>query len=364
MNKTSILRDSKEIYCGKVRITRFGGFICSMMNRRWFSPYFYERFKNYKPVLYCYEPNFKLNRFSEYSRFKRGATVWVHPNARISRDILRNSGYKITIDKDKAEGIIIPSIREDASCKLKVNIVAFDKVLCNTYMFHLYNEANSQISDEHVVEIKKSILKNIGKNEDEVDFYTNEYSSTLDQFCVFLIPPIEEWYDLIEERGINIYSPNNIYKLDCDVPVVPPFEINIETLEMCKRMDSVFLEKFLISCPYKEYPLTLHYFLKNEFRGLKFSNNNNVRMVLDAIHFYNADLESTMQVNPKDLNMLQDWIFHCLGLDGESKAFIDANKVFGLHEDYKDFIRKRFAVSKISAEEPISLDEIFEIAKN
>lgn len=281
--------------------------------------------------------------------------VYVDPKARISRDVLRNSGYFITMDKSKASYIIIPDVRwsVDDFCSHNTNMVVFDKTSNTTFCFYIINERGVELDEEVKNLIYDKISEAMGTSLEDLDIYhKQDFSSTK----IWFIPNNEFYLDIML-NGFRYY--NNKYILDSHVPIVPTFDITVDNLEMCSHMDIQFLEKFLVSCSWREYPVTLRYFLRNFVTcRIRDSINNNVKMILDQIHV-NEDLPADYPVTPKDFNMLQDWLFHCIGLDGKDNGFVDPSRLIQLPT--KSLLREKVAVSKLKLNNEVSFKQLEEM---
>lgn len=278
-----------------------------------------------------------------------GDTLYVEPKARIFRDLLRNSGYKITRSPEKADAVIIPEPDPSDFCSHDYKLLAYDYENNRLFMCTVNRSprASEDVSEEDIALLLKKMRCLFGE---DLEFF---YCSGLKcSFRMTLVPPIESYLDILEDK-----YPDRIYTSDEYVRFTPTSEINIETLEVWSRItEDDILEKCIAGCDWHKYPYTLHVFLNAEHTyDLRRVTSKSVNMALEFIHS-----STERAIEPEDWNMLQQWVMHKLGLDSCEKAWIDMDKYQSLDMNYRSVLRTKVAASPVLIDRPDMCNNIKE----
>lgn len=310
------------------------------------------RHKNYLPVISATVTPWDYISAYCTRYIKAGESVYVEPKARIARDILRNSGYKITIDRSKANVIVIPELMQEQTDYWTCSLVAYEPNTHSLYMFSVRDKR--KYSDAEIKLFTDKIQSVYGSEQTPMQFYYKD--NYLTRICVNFIPPVQSYIEVLT----NFESTQN-YIVDSAVNFVPNYNICIDTLELWSHItDSTLLEKCLIGSDWQKYPFTLFTFFSAE-RGcanVMCSSNKNLCMISDRIHYKYGEFPSKEEISPEDWNLCQKWILHKLGIDDGKGAFIDASQFAKLSHYYTDVIRKKLAVASLEITTPISYANI------
>lgn len=284
-----------------------------------------------------------------------GVKVWMSPKCRTPRDLVRNSGYKFVRDINDADFIIIPEVPSNLSV-FKGNVIVLEKPTRTLCIFSITKEAGiSSGATELTDEEYKSMKDRFDYRDADILAYCPEK-----KLPVQLLPKCDEWKALL----INQY-PGRKYMTELAVPINYPIDINVETLMIWKHAnDKNMLAKSIVASNWKEYPVTLLYFLTVEQQNMNVFGGEQMKLVLDQIgwdKYADADdvLENRM-IEPKDWNLLQDFIMATLDLPPEG-GYIDEDKI--RYSDYNDIVRKRVAVKPLKITEPMVFTHLKEIVE-
>lgn len=290
-----------------------------------------------------------------------GKTLFVEPKARITRDLLRNSGYKITLDREKADYIVIPDPDEFRTSRYVSNLLVYRPFDNSLYQFCVYDRHRDLIDQNNFSENDCSTLRvwlenflNTGHSLSEpLQMYMRDDFSI---WYMAYIPQIESYREILTE-----VPQGRRYIFDSEVRFQPNNNISVETLEIWSHItDITLLEKCVIGSDWQDYPLTMLTFLTAEHEVLLSSGHygRNFDMVLDAIHFWESNYPENALVSPQDWNMLQSWIMHKLHLEDDKPGYIDKKAFDNLSPEYKDFLRVRAAVAPMKVNGEIALQNL------
>ena len=280
-------------------------------------------------------------------------TVFVEPKARISRDILRNSGYSITYDREKAHTIVVPPMYYYQCDYFDTDLVAYDSENNKLFLFTVSDKESVFPSEKAMITITDKIHSVYGNHNETMRFYCK--NQFLNRFKIWWIPDIQSYKDIILD------DLKKKYVLDYNVDFDPLHTISIETLELWSNMtDTMLLEKCLLASDWEKYPLTLHTFLSGEKCAdeIHKSTNRNLQMILEEISFSDISLPHTQSISPEDWNMCQKWIMHKLGIDEEKGGYADVDRVNKMSSYYQELMRKRFVTAPMFIDSAMPLDKL------
>lgn len=262
--------------------------------------------------------------------------LYIDKKARISRDLLRNSGYKLVRDEDKANFTVIPYYDKNRFHQLMNFTFGF---ICdgNAYTYRLDSKINNG-SDKLSQEEADILVDDVCAKYNNPELFYNIGSMD----CVLCgIPICVSYVNILENRNNNHY-----YIFDTAINYVNSVDINIETLEIWSRCNDVnLLEKQIINSNWRDYPCTLAYVLNSCNSHVRFSTNANMRMILDTIHFDDAYKRRYHKyiITADDWNMLQKWIMHQLGVS-EKGGYVTKDEFDNINYRFDNILRSRIAV--------------------
>lgn len=288
--------------------------------------------------------------------------IYVAPESKISRDLLRNSGYKITYNRDNCGMIVIPSIIPEDVYVTSFNIcVVSHNDAGEVFLSFFAVEGRNNVNNEpvfsgqvaHLIQVCKENRTSHGFTVDEV--ITNSNTS-LKEFSVYTFPKCDEYARIINQEDVDDLKS---YCFDTDVKCTAPIDINVDTLTIWKNTDTSILAKAIPSSNWKEYPMTLALFLHTEKQTIRFCSTGNLRKILYEIGF--MDLydkgESSKLVQPKDWKMWSDYLMSKYGVstEGGFSSRVNVNPLPG--------VRLKVAVAPFVITEPMSYNNILSTIK-
>lgn len=282
--------------------------------------------------------------------YTAGDFIWVHPKARVSRDLIRKSGYAITRDIEKANFVVLPEPNYNLFSDITYHIVC-------THNGMLYFFSASDVYDREIPAEKLDAAKDRIKqylDDDNVVFYCDDLG--LKTACFF--PQIEEYKNLLEDK----YN-DKIVVFDTKLQLVPNVEISTETLDVWSRLEDInMVSRFVCASDYKKYPLTVKLFLEEYQYGVKYQSNNNIKMVVKELHI-GETTPKDMVVTPEDYNMMMSWIFHIIGKPVGS-TYITEKDWDKIPSKFRSVLKKRVAIAPVMLEHDDIYDNIVNYAKN
>lgn len=284
-----------------------------------------------------------------------GEKIWVSPKCRIPRDLIRNSGYKCVRDKEDANYIIVPDGSGDYLCYTG-NVLGYDVNTNTLYIYTIERSDNSsrKLTEEESAEEYEKIKKRLQYYDSDILTYSPNKTITVE-----LLPKCEEWKELLTNK-----YPQKRFMSELILPINYPVEINVETLMIWKHSsDYNLLSKAIIASNWKEYPATMLYFLLSEHRSICNYGGPQMKLILDQIHFdrYNYPEEALEKttIQPKDWNLLQDYIMAKLGLP-ETGGYVTEKQLKDMYQ-YDDIMRTRVAIKPLKISEPMNFTNLKEI---
>lgn len=268
--------------------------------------------------------------------------IWVSPDCRISRDVLRNCGYQLVRSKETADRIVVPEvIGKYGSICFGVLAKPMDPDRSELYALNIYqygkllSDSNKYAADETRENIKRVLA---------------HYSLVPLQFQLYnlgrltFIPDYEIYKDVL-----NCRTHNNKFISETALLVNTPLTISPQTLELWERMPDDMLEKAICSSNWTDYPFTLYNFLYEKTGKYNVINNGkseNIKLVRDCI-----ERAQKMPVSPDDWNMYQRYFLYKNGL-GEEGGFISLDKSFTTRYKY-GLLRCKLAVKPLFVDKPV-----------
>ena len=272
--------------------------------------------------------------------------IFIAPESKISRDVLRNGGYSITHSREKAQYIVVPMTSNFRT--LTCNVLFRRGTQCRLIdiQFPKQPEKDFVNADE-----KAAILDFIQSwlHYEQGELYHND---GMTKFGISFITKCEDFEDILFEKYTErsyVDETNIIYNTSTD--------ISPETLTVWSKLDDDhLLEKAVVASNYEKYPMTLALFLKNTIGLSPYTFGYQGRVVLNAIDYqlvYRGKAD-TLRISAEDWNMYQSYLMFKYGVSengGFSTRKID-------RED-EPFLRSRMALKPITATETKKMEDFF-----
>ncbi len=281
---------------------------------------------------------------------QEGATLYVAPECRISRDIIRKSGYSLTVKPENAEITVIPG-RIVPLTELSFDMLAYNAVTQEAVLVTV-SEQLDYSTFQNKYEAVRNKLQSLGYSIYQNDIFKN-------QSC-FVYNQIDSYADIFRNMSFD-----RKYMLETRLPLHNVHTISYDLLDMWRRMpdDSIFCSS-VCNSNWQEYPVTLCtiFYDKDRLCGLG-KRSDNFNMVLDAIGWKrNAPLCEMLNgriVEPKDWNFLQGYIMHNLNLPEEG-GMLDKNNYTNFHrtESFAEMYRRRYVCAPFKIDKPMLYNNI------
>lgn len=275
--------------------------------------------------------------------------LFVCSESKISRDVLRNNGYKLTYDKNKADVIVIPSMEDNPP------VMACRFAFVKKDMLHLVHvdravNNGTDFTQEEFEAVKKEILDRFSLDENELIF---EAGKKMKNFNLFFVKPCEEIGGLLTSSNNYFYTKKHVF--DSSVLYEGTTKISPDTLVLWSKIsDKSMLEKAILNSDWKDYPVTMCIFLNKENIDPQYRFGNAGRVMLDAINYDLYRREGSLGdqvVSAKDWNMLQSYLMLRFGVS-EKGGY--TKNVY----PYDDFVRHKMAVVPTMIDSPMSFKNL------
>lgn len=260
------------------------------------------------------------NRFFNYG-IPGNSKIFISKSSNFPRALLRNTGYSITINKEKADYIVIPDIYKDEKIKSKYNLIAVhDDIL---WLIRVSIDENLNKDDETIIkDVLAAVSNHIHDYENKARFYfRNRFSSSV----VYFLKKCDEYIDILNTepclQGKYCFDD----KLDFD-PITTVTPESLEILYRCN--DKTIFEKSIVGTEWNKYPLTfcLMFYLKSVRRSYNIcSGSPAIQLIRKTISYDDFDSDgygSAKTISKEDWNMSQQWMMLRLGLDPENGGFM------------------------------------------
>ena len=302
-------------------------------------------------------PAYYLSRYAQSYASKScapGHTLFVSSGSNLPRDMIRNSGYKITRNIDQADYVVIP--KPD-----RVN--SYDCFFCGLcggkfYMFDITDE-NGDYFELSIAEAN-IIADKIKEKYDGIQLI---YSAGQKLFVSFL-RNVEEHKDLFELKG---ESANRKYVYDSDLPLTPSTVLSAENLSIIERVpDKRTALKLLMQTDFKKYPFTTCMFLYYGIQagyGYKYGDQVNWMMRTVKLDQFENGEKYPVPIQPEDFALFQSYLMYKLGVS-ESGGYITDDKRDSISSDCFEFVAHRTAIKSTKIDHPMSFNDIKTIISN
>ena len=243
-----------------------------------------------------------------------GQKLFVSSDSKMPRALLRGSDYKIVLNKDNADIIVLPYPREIVKR-------TFNMLMKNQNGLYIVTAQKEwgcpPISDTIIERVKESVI----------DFAGGPgqiwYKPELKDHTVYFVRKCDE-YQMVMDPNNWTYT----FMYDINVQFTPTTETTPENLEFLFRCeDPVIFEKALVGSEWQKYPFTICnlLFIKNDF-----TSRNALQIVKDGIFWEDfnchSGYDSNRDISPEDWNMCQRWLMYHYGLDEQKGGFMNADR--------------------------------------
>ena len=306
------------------------------------------------------------NAYNRVTTNSLRSSLFISSSCKLPRDLVRNSGYKIVRDKDKADYVVIPAIKSPRTSQYEFNI-GFIVNGTLALISISRTDGHEKFDDSDIESIKEVIEKRYEKNGYKVDEFI--HNDNLVPFSVQFLQKCEEYEELFYTVAANS-RPAISYVLDTSVQLVGSNTISVETLEIWSRMNERdILEKSIINSDWQKYPCTMAVFMKTEKPGWTVNPGQQFRWLLKQIdydEFQESNTFSNKIVTPEDWNMLQKWIMYRFGLS-ENGGFIPidkSNHMLSMDFRYHNLVMSRLCIAPMMISEPESFKNLQARSRN
>lgn len=314
-----------------------------------------------------------------------GTKLHFSSKSSMPRDYVRNT-HKIVRDPANAEFIVIPNLTDritdfgyqvlfscaNAYTTFAVRLI-FDVQTCKRNDIKALNIS----LDDIIVPIIQRINGNYLSPSNLIDTQTYALLDTVDITNLYdwesrssilkkgySVPYLPEYEDIL----LHKQNSTTQYLFDTEINYNNPTELTAEMLYvMRKNSDKDIVTRSIAATNWRDYPLTTAVFLFSYFRDCEVCNGNLpsgsrfMASTLEVSKYYTWQTYSrklnTMLVSPQDISLLQDWLFKELNIEGKC-GYIDFDLYTALPVPMKDCLRKKMAVSKINATQPVMLQDL------
>ncbi len=275
----------------------------------------------------CYYPDSKNNFISELSFDTRAISItpksrlFVAGECKVSRDTLRNSGYSIVRDKNKADIIVVPDIIPHQYEYKDCNMVAINDEKKIMYIVTIvkYGYGEGEEIGDNELQVAKNFLESSMK--------LTVFPNSVPNLRIWFLPKCEELTELMTGKNLNVP-----YVQGSKVPIVASTKISPETLVLWENIeDKNLFVRTICTSNWTEYPitiLTLVAGIRNDVNWYNFATED-FRRILKSIDYnynaynpwYSSDEARALgflqgkQISTKDYDMLQRYIYCRFGVD-------------------------------------------------
>lgn len=307
---------------------------------------------------YCFPlSSLRCNKTFHYlplkERERREATsLYVYPEVRISRDLIRRSGYKIVLNPEKADYCILPAFR-NAFRDFRYDIMAYNEAGDVLHLFTVTNYKD-EIDDAAFFSRAKDALLRVGLKVIGDKLLKNS-------MC-YIIPKADAFIDAL------CPSPDMAdrkYISESQLPLDYMNTITVENLLLWEKLadsDSKLFEQVITAANWRDYPVTMCMFfsLVCPFGRLFYSANGSTKFMLETIGYSrNDNIEKMCKdkiVQPEDWNMMQDYIM--AKFEVEQKGGFTDSKCYSTSDRLLDFTRSKLCIAPLHIDSPMLFENI------
>lgn len=290
-----------------------------------------------------------------------GAKLFLSKQCTTSRELIRQSGYKIVRDKENAHYVVLPSIFKKADT-WNYNVAMFQEGADNSILWlcsvrklsnpREYN-ANTPEEGQRILDA----LKKAFRNDEVLTFYhstlLNEQVATISKKC----PDMEEFFTRGDTTG-------PLYIIEDNLPLKALSNFSVENMKLwAKEGDIRILDKIICGSDWQEYPFTTALFLKSTRPYLLRSQlSAQFCSILDEIEYDSLQLKNysisswkyNKPISPKDWALAQEYLLDNIGV--KDKGYTDK-----FPDWYSALIRSKRVVASTSIPEPMLYKDLLKM---
>lgn len=291
---------------------------------------------------------------SDMAKPQSGSTIYVTKGVRTPRELYRQSGYRITLDRAKADRIVIPAVVKPFYRRACSMVSTLSDGSLQMFNIIIYGKRMSDLSQDDKDMIYRRVTESL--KDKDLQVLTPDID---DPYTVDFMPDCEEYYDILTKPYNELH-----YIGEQDIPLCYASAISPETLLMWSKItDEKTLGGLIAGSDWKDYPVTLVLLLHRYCVPIRRSAGTGISLVLDSIGYdltHDADNDLFGRtVEPKDWNMWMKFRMLALGLP-EKGGFVSG---YDRDRDYRD-LRQRFAVVPMYIDHPMLYEDIMAALKN
>lgn len=314
-----------------------------------------------------------MSRFSARANWNvhedmTGKKLFVSPACKLNREIIRNSGYKIVLDKDNADLIVLPQFYSPEFFTTRMAISDNEELLCLVNIRRASDYVLMDLSSEEIEKAESCarswLLRNWNIDPDK--FVTFKYDDA-SEFRICFVKKCAEYESLFEDDAAQHRYLSEVY-----LPLTPSYEMNPDTLEVMMHCnDAGLLTKMVQATDWQNYPLTLCCILQRHPYSVV--RNEATSTILKAIgwdeFWYDNPREwgKNRVIFPDDWNLTQKLILRSYGADGEEGGFVPLREDKGRMDMDCDrwvgWTKHRLVVRPLYITEPTPFSTLMDIVK-
>ena len=281
---------------------------------------------------------YKIAGYDGVIKIHPGSALFISKSSKLSRDRVRNSGFRITYDIGKAGYIVVPYDRDtvDEPLKYSANIIVEHDG--NLYLIDLYDAPSRLEKDKDIQDkVKELIDKYFGKGA-----YDNSYhKSNFDDFFVLFFPKVEEYKDIINGK---YNDKSKVVVADTAIPLYTNADITADNLMSWEKMDRDAMAIAMVNSNYKEYPFTVGVFLFAKSKETYLPWGSQFEIMMKEVKFdrYN-DYAPSFPITKKDWNLCQEYIMRHFNVSN-SGGYINASDGDAVQNTLLKFVPHKIAI--------------------
>ena len=198
-----------------------------------------------------------------------GQKLFISKNSKMPRALLRGSDYKIVLDKDKADYVVVPFPEDIITQKLNLVMKCGDVIYC----VRITKDYGAPAIDDQIVATVQQSLSNYIGGDAKLFFH----KSDLETRRFYFVKRCDEYEQMLAD------STSYKFYFDRNVPFVPTTEINPENLEFLYRCrDMNVFERMVFGSDWQHYPFTICTLL---YMHERYYGGQSLKLIEEAIHF-------------------------------------------------------------------------------
>lgn len=278
--------------------------------------------------------------------------IYVAPECKTSRDALRNSGFHIVRNREKASVVLLPELKETVTYNFNICIIE-NEITVN--LFSISDVLLSSIKEDKVQTIEDNIINKLYSGDRQG--LVIRHGDKLEKQIVCAITKCEDFKYLWDTS-----KENTKFGFEKDLKLTPSIEVTPELFAVWDKCnDTHVIACALAQCDWQKYPTTLAYYLWKNKTSIRYAVNSSQDYILKQIGFYQLYNNNTCDniVEPEDWNMLQKCKLYKLGLP-ENGGLVKCEMSGGKFQD----IPIRVQVKPLYITEPAKFENLIAAANN